>query len=148
VVHPTADLGLVGEIVRVRAEVLRALLADGVTPVVSPISLGLDGRTYNVNADVAAGVVAQALAAEALDFVSNVPGVVRDGQVLPRLTAAEAEQLIEAGVIRDGMVPKVRAALTALAQGVRRARIVDLDGLAAGGGTVFLAAPVGDAGVA
>ena len=67
--------------------------------------------------------------------MSNVPGVVRDGQVLPRLTAAEAEQLIEAGVIRDGMVPKVRSALAALDSGVSRVRITDLEGLCEDGGT-------------
>jgi acetylglutamate kinase len=143
--HPTADLGLVGEIVQVQTDVLMELVATGVTPVVSPISLGLDGRTYNINADQAAGAVAQALGADLLDFVSNVPGVLQDGHVLPTLTAAEAERLIETEVIREGMVPKVRAALTALEQGVRRARIVDLDGLAAGGGTVFVPAEPGRA---
>ena len=143
-VHPTADLGLVGEIVQVRTEVLTGLLAAGVSPVVSPISLGLDGRTYNVNADTAAAVVAQALGAELLDFVSNVPGVLVEGRVCAGLTAAEAEGLIAAGVIREGMVPKVRAALAALAEGVQRARIVDLNGLAAGGGTVFSAVERGD----
>jgi acetylglutamate kinase len=143
--HPTADLGLVGEIVQVRTEVLTELMEASVTPVVSPISLGLDGRTYNINADEAAGAVAQALGADLLDFVSNVPGVLQDGRVLARLTAAEAERLIEDNVIREGMVPKVRAALAALEQGVRGARIVDLGGLASGGGTVFVPAEPGRA---
>jgi acetylglutamate kinase len=135
--HPTADLGFVGEIVEVRGEILEQLLGQGVTPVISPISLGLDGQIYNVNADAAAAAVAQAVHAELLDFVSNVAGVLQAGRVIPALTAAETEQLIAASVISDGMVPKVRAALEAVAQGVSRARIVNLAGLAQSEGTFF-----------
>lgn len=136
--HPSADLGYVGEIVEVRTEVITQMVRQGVTPVVSPISLGIDGQTYNVNADEAAGALAQALNANLL-FISNVPGVLHRGSVIPSLTAKEAESMITDGVIREGMVPKVRAALAAVAQGVPRARIVDLDGLAKGGGTAFMA---------
>lgn len=136
--HPTADLGYVGEIVRVRTEVITQLLMGGVTPVVSPISLGLDGQTYNVNADHAAGALAAALEADLLEFLSNVPGVLHQGAVIPLLKPAETEHLIAGGVIRDGMVPKVNAALAAVNQGVRCARIVDLAGLAGPGGTSFV----------
>ncbi len=135
--HPTADLGYVGEIVRVRTVVITQLLEQGVTPVVSPISLGLDGQTYNVNADHAACALAAALNANLLDFVSNVPGVLKHGHVLPTLTPFQVENLIVSGVICDGMVPKVRAALAAVKQGVPRARIVNLAGLGAAGGTSF-----------
>lgn len=134
--HSTADLGLVGEIVSVRADLLAQLVALGLAPVVSPISLGLDGQTYNVNADEAAGAIAAATHAGELDFVSNVPGVLVDGQVVDRLTEDEAEQLIGQGVVAGGMIPKVRTALAAVAQGVPDVRIVNLDGLA-GGGTHF-----------
>jgi acetylglutamate kinase len=136
--HPTADLGFVGEIVQVRADILEQLLSQGVTPVISPISLGWDGQIYNVNADAAAGAVAGAVQAELLDFISNVPGVLHHGRVIPALTAAETEQLIAASIIRDGMVPKVRAALEAVAHGVPHARIVNLAGLAGSKGTSFI----------
>jgi acetylglutamate kinase len=135
--HPAADLGFVGEIVAVRQEILEQLVRQGVTPVISPISLGWDGQIYNVNADTAAGAIALAVRADVLDFISNVPGVLHHGRVVPALTAAETEQLIDARIICDGMVPKVRAALEALAQGVPQARIVNLAGLAQSQGTFF-----------
>ena len=149
--HPTVDLGFVGEIVAVNDGFLRGLLAQGLTPVVSPISLGAEApgtqapgagapgesQIYNVNADEAAGAIAAAMGAETLTFLSNVPGVLDgEGRLLPALTAADTEALIGQGVIAGGMVPKVRAALAVVARGVPRARIVDLAGLS-GGGTVF-----------
>ena len=137
--HPTVDLGYVGEIVQVRAELLQQLAAMGITTVLSPISLGLDGLTYNVNADEAATAVALSIGAKQLDFVSNVPGVLRDGSVIPHLSSTETEQLIAAGTISGGMIPKVRAALEAVQLGVAQTRIVDLAGLAAAGGTHFAA---------
>jgi acetylglutamate kinase len=135
--HPTVNLGLVGEIVDVRTKLLTSLSDHGVTAVVSPISIGQDNLIYNVNADEAASAIALSLQADLLDFISNVPGVLNDGQVVPQLTADETEALIEAGVINGGMVPKVRGALTAVAKGVPRARIVDLAGLLQSGGTIF-----------
>ncbi len=135
--HPTVDLGLVGEVVAVRTELLRQLAGLGITAVLSPISLGRDGRTYNVNADDAASAVALALHADQLDFISNVPGVLQEGRVLPKLTAVQTEQLITQGIINGGMVPKVRGALAAVTQGVAQARIVNLTGLLNNGGTVF-----------
>lgn len=131
------DLGFVGQISQVRVELLQQLLALGLTIVLSPISLGADGQIYNVNADEAAGAVAMALAADGLDLVSNVPGVMIGPTVIPSLTVAQAEQLISEGVVAGGMVPKVRAAVAAVAQGVGQARIVNLAGLNVGGGTVI-----------
>ena len=108
-------------------------------PVVSPISLGVDGQIYNVNADEAAAAVAHALRAYSLTFISNVPGVLdADGIPLASLTASATEPLIQNGVIRGGMVPKVQAALSVVRNGVRQARIVDLRGFGSGGGTTFL----------
>jgi len=133
--HPAGDLGWVGRVVQVNVDGLRGLLAQGLTPVLSPISLGRDGHTYNVNADHAAEAVACALQATALVFVSNVPGVLVDGRVASRLTAHEAEALIADGIIAGGMVPKVQAALEAVAAGVPEARIADLEGLKSGRGT-------------
>ncbi len=135
--HPTADLGFVGEIVEVNGRLIEQLAASGFTAVISPISLGADGRPYNVNADEAAAAVAKALGADMLNFVSNVPGVLQNEAILPHLTISQTEALIINGVITDGMIPKVRAACTAVTQGIPQARIVNLDGLLKGGGTVI-----------
>ena len=137
--HPGGDLGQVGRIVDVRIEVFRRLLEDGVTPVLSPICYGPDGSIFNVNADHVAQAVARAMQADTLVFVSNVPGVLQDGQLLPHLTSPEVEQLIEAKVIVDGMIPKVRSALEAVNGGVAAVKITNLAGLQAGTGTVIVA---------
>lgn len=130
------DMGYTGRVGAVRADVLRGLLADGVTPVLAPICLGPDSA-YNCNADHVAGAVAAALEADRLVFLTNVDGVLADGALLPRLTPADVERLIANGTITGGMIPKVRTALEALESGVRRAVITSLTGLASGGGTVF-----------
>jgi acetylglutamate kinase len=135
--HPEGDLGHVGRPVAVRAEVLRVLLDQNVVPVLAPISLGPDG-IYNVNADEAAGAVAAALEDAEVVFVTNVPGVLVGGVVVPQLTRAEIAALIADGTIIGGMIPKVRAALTALEAGVRSARITNLKGLGQGSGTVIV----------
>ena len=149
--HHQHDLGWVGQITGTDASIVAALLDQGITPVVSPISLGLDGHTYNVNADHAAAALACALEAGELVFVSNVPGVLGEcataageagttGECIPALTPAEVEELIASGAIHGGMVPKVRSALHALEAGVPQVRITDLAGLCADGGTCFLQA--------
>ena len=120
-------------------EFLEALLDQGTMPVVSPISLGVDGLIYNVNADHVASAIALAMRADALDFISNVPGVLQDGIVTPHLDTDEAEHLIAAGEINGGMIPKVNAALHALRQGVPQVRITDLAGLEQPGGTTLTA---------
>ncbi|MFO7661554.1 MAG: acetylglutamate kinase [Chloroflexota bacterium] len=135
--HSTVDLGLVGEIVAVRTGLLQCFIDHGTIPVISPISLGEDGQTYNVNADEAAGAIAAALSAETLDFVSNVPGVLNGRGLLPFLTPVKAESLIHNGAVTGGMIPKVRTALDAVRRGVPAVRIVDLAGLGVGGGTIF-----------
>ncbi|HSM58125.1 MAG TPA: acetylglutamate kinase [Candidatus Sulfomarinibacteraceae bacterium] len=137
--HDHVDLGLVGEIVEVNDRVLRPLLQSGVIPVISPISLGPNEQVYNVNADEAAGALAAALQATTVCFVSNVPAVLdENGKPLQRLTANQVRTLIEGGVIRDGMIPKVTTALAALENGVPQARIVNLEGLANGAGTTLV----------
>lgn len=143
--HQDQDLGWVGDVVKTHSLIVESLLSQGVIPVISPISLGLDGHTYNVNADHAASALARALRVEELVFVSNVPGVLLkrgggndDGYCAATLTAAEVEALIASGEISGGMVPKARSALEALATGVSRVRITNLEGLIGGGGTCFL----------
>ena len=126
--HPAGDLGLVGAVREVNARALWGLLELGMLPVISPISLGYDGQTYNVNADHAAVGIARGLGARALLMVTNVPGVMAGGRVIERLGAAEAEALIADGTIGGGMVPKVRSALEAVAAGVPEARITDIAG--------------------
>jgi acetylglutamate kinase len=121
----------------VRGDVLDGLLLAGVVPVVAPISLGPDGA-YNVNADEAAGAVAAALGAAEVVFVTNTPGVIVAGAVAPHLSAGQIDILIADGTIGGGMIPKVRAALTALGAGVRSARITNLEGLHNGGGTAII----------
>jgi acetylglutamate kinase len=138
--HPLADLGFVGQIVQVHPKIVLTLTTQGIVPVISPVSLGLEGQVYNVNADEAAGALATALQARELSFISNVPGVLdQDNQPIPQLTSAQTEQLIQRGIIREGMVPKVRAALSVVDQGVPNVRIVNLSSLAAGQGTHFYA---------
>ncbi len=135
-----ADFGFVGQIVGVRTELIHQLLELGLTPVISPVSCDTAGQHYNINADEAATAVAQALTADQLDFVSNVPGVMRDlstGIVIPTLTVAQTHALIDEAVIHGGMIPKVMAAIQAVNKGVKTARIVDLGGLKSGGGTCF-----------
>jgi acetylglutamate kinase len=131
------DIGFVGRVVAVQAEALSALLAGGITPVVSPISLGLDGQSYNVNADQVAAAVAVAAGASRLVFVSNVPGVLLDGVVAAGLTIDQVEAHIADGQISGGMIPKVRSAVEAVQAGVPAAVITDLAGLVAGGGTAI-----------
>lgn len=136
--HPQGDLGQVGRVVQVRTEVFKHLLDEGVTPILSPICYGPDGSIFNVNADHVAMAVAIALAAKVLVFVSNVPGVLREGSLLPHLTTAEVETLIEDKIIIDGMIPKVRSAVEAVAGGVRAVKITNLAGLKEGTGTVII----------
>ncbi len=136
--HPTTDLGFVGEVTQVQVSLLQMLWQKGITAVISPISLGENGRPYNVNADEAASAIAAALPAHLLDFISNVPGILHHNQLIPQLTPQETENLIATGIIRDGMIPKARAALSALLHGVSNVRIVNLDGLVGTGGTLFI----------
>ena len=133
--HPKGDLGCVGEIVEVQTAPLLELLSLGYTPVISPISLGADGRSLNVNADHAALAIARALQVQEAIFLTNVPGVLVDGQVMAELSSEHAQQLIEAGHITGGMIPKVQSALQVIACGVQAVRITNLEGLAQASGT-------------
>ncbi len=136
--HPGFDLGLVGEIAAVRTALLQNLLAQAITPVIAPISLGVDGEIYNVNADHAASALAQALGAQRLHLVSDVPGVLLNGEVLPRLSLAMAKEMIDNDQIQGGMLPKLKAAVQAVEGGMPQVIIGDLAGLEKGGGTAIL----------
>ena len=138
-IHPGGDLGFVGEITDVRAEVFKSLLDDNVAPVLSPICYGPGGEIFNVNADHVAVAMAIALQADELVFISNVPGVMVDKKVQPNLTAQKVNELIETKIIHSGMIPKVRSALRAIESGVGVVRIANLQGLTKGGGTAIVA---------
>lgn len=111
-------LGEVGEVVAVGQAPLRALLGAGILPVVSPVSRGPEGRPLNVNADEAALALAVGLGARRLLLISDVPGVVVNGRVLPALDAVGAAGLLERGAVDGGMAVKVRQALEAARAGV------------------------------
>ncbi len=123
------DIGFVGEIVEVNTALFELCASNRVTPVVSPISGGTNGETYNVNADHAALDIARAVACDDVIFISDVAGIYRsDGRALRMLTPELADALIEAGEITGGMIPKVHSALECLSHGVGRARIIAWQG--------------------
>jgi acetylglutamate kinase len=126
-------LGRTGEIRDVDVSLLETLLASGALPVVSPVSRGPDGGALNVNADDAATALAVAIGAERLLFVSNIPGVLAEGDTLSEVSAAGVEELIANGTASGGMAPKLRAAAHAAANGVRDVRIGNLQMLAGDG---------------
>lgn len=134
--HPTIDMGFTGEVTEVHGEILLEMLAQGITPVVAPLSLGEDSH-YNVNGDHVAGAIATAIDADRVIFLSNVEGVLIDDVVSPELTTQKTENLIQDGVIYGGMIPKVQTALHALQSGVSQVVITNLMGLQTHGGTVF-----------
>jgi acetylglutamate kinase len=127
---PGGDLGFVGEPLAVNTELLRGLLALGMVPVIAPLGLDrIENVALNLNADTAAGAIAAALEADAYVVLTNVAGVRRDrhdpASVIPRLTIAEAQGFLEDGTFADGMRPKMRAAIEAVAGGARRALIAE-----------------------
>jgi acetylglutamate kinase len=121
-----ADIGLVGEVVAVNPEAIRLLEEHGFVPVIAPVGVGESGETYNINADLVAGEIAAALAAEKLIHLTDVPGIAgEDGRLVSTLAKRDAERLIKAGVIAGGMLPKVESSLRALAGGAQKAHIID-----------------------
>lgn len=120
------DLGLVGDPVGINAGVIDTLSAGGFIPVIAPIGTGLDGETFNINGDTAAGAIAAGLKADRLLLLTDVAGVKdKDGDILTDLNAAQVHALIKDGVIAGGMIPKVQTALDALKHGVRAVVIID-----------------------
>ncbi|MBH0237483.1 acetylglutamate kinase [Methylobrevis sp. L22] len=120
------DLGFVGEPKRVNPAVLHMVVQDELIPVVAPVAPGVDGETYNVNADTFAGAIAGAIGATRLLFLTDVPGVLdRDGQLIKELSVAEAHRLMADGTISGGMIPKVETCIDALDRGVEGVVIVN-----------------------
>jgi len=120
------DLGQVGEVASIDPAVVAMLDHGDFIPVIAPIGVGVDGSSYNINADLVAGELAKVLAAEKLLLLTNTPGVLDlDGNLLTGLSATETERLIADGIIHGGMLPKVRCALDAVNAGVRTSQIID-----------------------
>lgn len=120
------DLGHVGEVESIDASLIRLLLSRNFVPVIMPIGVGADGTAYHINSDVLAGQLARELEAEKLILLTNVPGVSgRDGKVAYILTASEAEALLREGVVARELVPRVKAALDAVHEGVRSVHVID-----------------------
>jgi acetylglutamate kinase len=119
------DLGQVGEVVAVDTALIDMLERDGYVPVISPIGLGEDGVSYNINADVVAAELAVALKAPKLIYLSDVPGLLDGEQVVSELNADQLKARIERGDVKGGMLPKLKAALSALRGGVEFVHLVD-----------------------
>jgi len=120
------DLGQVGEVESIDPAVIQALEAGGFIPVVAPIGTGRDGTTYNINADLVAGKLAEVLRAEKLVVLTNTPGVLdKDGKLLTGLTPKKIDDLVAKGVISGGMLPKIGSALDAARSGVKSVHIID-----------------------
>ena len=120
------DLGFVGDVVSVNKDVINMLIASDFIPVIAPLGVDAEGNTYNINADLVAGKVAEFLQAEKLMLLTNIKGVLgRDGEVVTGLTPKKVDSLIEDGTISGGMIPKIQCALDAVRSGVKSAVIVD-----------------------
>src|SRR5204863_7351561 len=123
------DLGFVGEVCQVNVEPLRECIRRSVTPVISPTARGDDGKIYNCNADIAAAKTAIALNARRLVFMSDVPGLLRDptdnSTLMSHLRVEEVPELKRAGVIEEGMLPKVDSAIAAIESGVEKVQCID-----------------------
>lgn len=122
------DLGLVGDVTDVHADLLSMLFGAGYVPVLACLGAGADGAVYNINADTVANRVAVALDAAGLVLISDVPGVLRDvadpASRIPRLTIAEGRALMASGAVTKGMIPKLEESFAALEEGVKRIHIV------------------------
>ena len=125
--HP--ELGYVGDVEEVNPGILERLLAESLIPVVATIGTDLEGQAYNINADTAAGAVAEALEAEKLVYLTDVLGVLRDvadpDTLVNTASADELEKLIDDGVLTGGMIPKIRSCTRAVRNGVAHAHILD-----------------------
>lgn len=120
------DIGQVGEVASVNVELLNMLVQGDFIPVIAPIGVGPNGESYNINADLVAGKVAEALNAEKLMLLTDIAGLLdKQGNVLTGLNTAQVDELIADGTIYGGMLPKIRCALEAVQENVRSAHIID-----------------------
>lgn len=124
-----ASLGFVGDIEKVRTHVIDGLLADGLVPVLSTVGVDVNGQPYNINADTAAGAIAEALGAEKIVYLTDIAGLRKDiddaNSLIQRITVDELSALIADGTISGGMIPKVESCMQAVRGGVKSAHILD-----------------------
>lgn len=120
------DIGHVGEVTSVDTSIVDMMVAGGFIPIIAPIGVGEDVHSYNINADLVAGCVAEVLGAEKLILLTNTEGLLdKQGKLLTGLTSGEVDTLVADGTVHGGMLPKIRCALSAVKSGVRSAHIID-----------------------
>jgi acetylglutamate kinase len=120
------DIGQVGEVESIDPEIVQLLTAQNFIPVIAPVGVGKDGESYNINADLVAGKLAEILKAEKLVVLTNIPGVLdKAGKLLTGLTARQIDELFADGTIHGGMLPKIGSALEAVKNGVNSCHIID-----------------------
>ncbi len=120
------DIGLVGDIQQIDPSIVHHLVSGAFIPVIAPIGYGPDGETYNINADVVAGKMAEVLGAEKLVLLTNTPGVLdKDGNLLTGLTPRDIDDMVADGTLSGGMLPKISSALDAARNGVKGVHIID-----------------------
>jgi len=120
------DIGHVGDVEQIDISVINVILDSDFIPVIAPIGVGADGSTYNINADLVAGKLAQVMQAEKLMLLTNVAGLLDgDGEILTGLSTGQVDKLIADGTITGGMLPKISCALDAVKSGVASAHIID-----------------------
>lgn len=121
-----ADLGFVGQIVNINPEIIRTVIDQGYIPVVAPVGVGNQGEGYNINADFVAGALASALQADKLVLLTDVEGIKGPGgKILSSISTSQVPTLIREGIIRGGMIPKVKCCVEALENGISSAHIID-----------------------
>ena len=120
------DIGHVGQVKSIDTEVLQVILGSNFIPVIAPIGVDAQGATYNINADLVAGKIAEVMQAEKLMLLTNVSGLLdREGSILTGLSTSQVDELIADGTIYGGMLPKIQCALDAVKGGVNSAHIID-----------------------
>lgn len=123
------DIGFVGDVVKINANIIKILLSHNYIPVIAPTGAGLKGETYNINADYVAGEIAAAVGAAKLVLLTDVEGIYRDyndkSSFVSTLPFTEAQEMVRKGSVGGGMIPKVEACIRALAGGVEKTHIID-----------------------
>ena len=123
------DIGFVGEITKINGDVIQKMITSDIIPVISPIGIGKDGFTYNVNADQASAEIARSMGALKLVLLTNVRGILKNQAkaetIISHINVAEVDDLITDKVITGGMIPKVKACIRALERGVKKTHIID-----------------------
>ncbi|MBW1649209.1 MAG: acetylglutamate kinase [Deltaproteobacteria bacterium] len=119
-------LGLVGEVKKVNPSIINILINNNFIPVIAPVGIGEDNKTYNINADIAASGIAAALCADSLILITDVDGILdKAGELLSRVNVEKIKQMIDQKIITAGMIPKIKCAVSALNKGVKKVSIVN-----------------------